>query len=255
MADNDLDIPHILDTRPQKVVHDGVAIHIDWSREYEYPSAYDANAWNRERGICATVVGVRGAREPFAEATYADYIRYAWRGMPTQVVGIHDVGAALTALIDTGRAHRAYAEAARDRAAITRQRLAEAAQGCAAALAIEPGAERWMAMQRANLTREEMVLRAMADGLLDAEEIGRLADMRDEDIERLARYADPEPPAFYLSAEEVARRLGIAPRSVSAYVSRGDLPAPDHGDRWSLSLIEEWQRTRAGRGRRTDLRP
>lgn len=60
-----------------------------------------------------------------------------------------------------------------------------------------------------------------------------------------------------LTIEDVAFIWGIKPRSVSGYLSRGQMPAPDgrtgRTPWWHESTITGW--TRPGKGTRTDLRP
>ncbi len=56
----------------------------------------------------------------------------------------------------------------------------------------------------------------------------------------------------YLTADELAERLGIKRGSVHRYRVRGDLPEPDeHVGRtplWKIDSIEAWEASRPGRG-------
>lgn len=55
-----------------------------------------------------------------------------------------------------------------------------------------------------------------------------------------------------LDREQVAERAGITAASVTRYLVRGDIPAPDrHFGRapaWRVSTIEAWLQSRPGRG-------
>lgn len=59
---------------------------------------------------------------------------------------------------------------------------------------------------------------------------------------------------IYLSGTESAGRLGIRPKTWSAYVSRGYAPPPDAriGDTlgWLPETLDRWQSTRPGQGAR-----
>ena len=61
----------------------------------------------------------------------------------------------------------------------------------------------------------------------------------------------------YLSASEVAEKLGITINTFNSYRRKGLTPDPDaitgnaHG--WLPETIDEWNRNRPGRGARTDL--
>ncbi|MDR2279645.1 MAG: XRE family transcriptional regulator [Gordonia sp. (in: high G+C Gram-positive bacteria)] len=60
--------------------------------------------------------------------------------------------------------------------------------------------------------------------------------------------------AVYLSASEVADRIGVVPSAISRY----KMPPPDaligKTRGWLPDTIDEWNRNRPGRGARTDLR-
>ncbi|GED96443.1 helix-turn-helix transcriptional regulator [Gordonia crocea] len=63
----------------------------------------------------------------------------------------------------------------------------------------------------------------------------------------------------YLTRNEVADRVGLAPGTINAYDRRGYLPEPDakigRVNGWLPETIDEWNRNRPGRGARTDLYP
>lgn len=56
-----------------------------------------------------------------------------------------------------------------------------------------------------------------------------------------------------LSVREAAARIGVQPRTISRYRTRGELPQPDEvvsgRPRWRGSTIDSWAQTRPGRGR------
>lgn len=56
----------------------------------------------------------------------------------------------------------------------------------------------------------------------------------------------------YLTAEQLAHRLGIQRSSVHRYRSRGDLPEPDEyvgrTPLWSTSSVDTWLEQRPGHG-------
>jgi CRISPR-associated protein Csx17 len=70
--------------------------------------------------------------------------------------------------------------------------------------------------------------------------------------------AFPASPEEMLTTAQAADRAGIAPRTWSAYVARGQAPAPDERDPrtgrplWLPSTVETWLETRPGQGARTD---
>lgn len=65
----------------------------------------------------------------------------------------------------------------------------------------------------------------------------------------------------YLGTAAVAERLGLAVPTIRSYILRGLMPEPDvvistpsgplRG--WAPETIDQWQRSRPGRGARTDL--
>lgn len=61
----------------------------------------------------------------------------------------------------------------------------------------------------------------------------------------------------YLSATEVAQRLGITVGAWSGYVRKGLTPEPDatigRVSGWLPATIDKWNANRPGRGARTDL--
>lgn len=60
----------------------------------------------------------------------------------------------------------------------------------------------------------------------------------------------PDDP--YLEIRDLAEHLGVKVPSVRRYISRGDLPAPDHrvgrSPLWRKSTITAWESTRLGQG-------
>lgn len=72
-----------------------------------------------------------------------------------------------------------------------------------------------------------------------------------------AQVADLLPPGTE-SIKTLAKRLDLTVRSVSSYLARGVLPEPDYrvgkSPLWKTETIEEWERTRLGRGWRGNLR-
>ena len=62
--------------------------------------------------------------------------------------------------------------------------------------------------------------------------------------------------AEYLTTEQVARRLGIAPATWRGYVHRGKAPKPDRKlgplNLWRPSTIDAWVHVRPGQGFRSD---
>lgn len=56
----------------------------------------------------------------------------------------------------------------------------------------------------------------------------------------------------YLTAEQLAQRLGIKRASVHRYRYRGDIPEPDeYAGRtplWATASIDTWEKTRPGQG-------
>lgn len=67
----------------------------------------------------------------------------------------------------------------------------------------------------------------------------------------------------YLSATQVAKRLGLSTGTIQSYVHKGLLPDPDAliGEPhravrgWLPETIDEWNKQRPGRGYRSDLLP
>lgn len=65
----------------------------------------------------------------------------------------------------------------------------------------------------------------------------------------------------YLGTAAVAERVGLTVPTIRSYILKGLMPAPDviittpsgplRG--WSPETIDQWQRSRPGRGARTDL--
>jgi hypothetical protein len=68
-------------------------------------------------------------------------------------------------------------------------------------------------------------------------------------------------PAELIGNRAAAEYVGLAERTWSAYVARGHAPGPvrreiDGGHAlpvWSRAALDEWQRTRPGRGRRREV--
>jgi predicted DNA-binding transcriptional regulator AlpA len=62
----------------------------------------------------------------------------------------------------------------------------------------------------------------------------------------------------YLTADDLAQRLGIRRATVHRYQARGDLPKPDeHVGRtplWATTSIDAWEQNRPGRGWRRGKR-
>lgn len=253
------DIEEITRQQPDQITtDDGITIRIQWHREYFWPNAYQANVDNVDTGICAEVTNAPFGRDPFVEVDYARHVRATWDRRPVAVVGIMDLDAALDDLVDTGRAYRAYATNAKARAARTRELLHAAAERRTVACTEPPaGPARWVAMQDANRERETLVVRALADALLTAEEIATLAGLDLSQVEQLAQYAEPTPPTYYLSLEGFARRIGVTTSTIKSYRSRGQLPEPDitlgGSPGWSLDTADAYQRDRRGQGHRSDL--
>lgn len=60
-----------------------------------------------------------------------------------------------------------------------------------------------------------------------------------------------------LTRDEVAARAGIRPDTLSAYVSRGQAPAPDRRfgfPLWDERAVQAWLENRAGQGSRSTQR-
>lgn len=61
----------------------------------------------------------------------------------------------------------------------------------------------------------------------------------------------------YLTANQIAAKLGIEQTTWRGYVSRGDAPPPDKTlgplNLWLVDTFEEWRDSRPGQGRRKDL--
>lgn len=59
-----------------------------------------------------------------------------------------------------------------------------------------------------------------------------------------------------MSLAEVAEMLGIKPESVTRYLTGGRFPEPDKRfgryPAWYKSTIRDWQKTRPGKGRRSE---
>lgn len=70
-------------------------------------------------------------------------------------------------------------------------------------------------------------------------------------------------PTEYLGTAAVAQRVGLTVPTIRSYILKDLMPAPDviittpsgplRG--WSPETIDQWQRSRPGRGARTDLSP
>jgi predicted DNA-binding transcriptional regulator AlpA len=61
----------------------------------------------------------------------------------------------------------------------------------------------------------------------------------------------------YLTVSDIARLIGVTPKTWTSWVARGKAPAADYRlgrtPGWEPATIDEWIAARPGRGARTDL--